>query len=154
MMGTTLTAALLVGEKAYIANVGDSRTYIYRNEKRALVQVTRDHSHVALLVEKGDIARDDMYTHPRRNQIYRCLGKHSSVQTDLFEETLTVGDALLLCSDGLWEMVRDPALEKILQSSAFQPSQASTALLDAALEAGGADNVSVIVVSVTQEHVR
>ena len=154
MMGTTLTAALLVGEKAYIANVGDSRTYLYRSEKHALAQVTRDHSHVALLVEKGDIVRDDMYSHPRRNQIYRCLGEHSSVQTDLFEETLAVGDALLLCSDGLWEMVRDPMLEKIMQDSAFQPSHASTILLDAALEAGGADNVSVIVVSVTQEHSR
>ena len=154
MMGTTLTAALLVGEKAYIANVGDSRTYLYRGEKHALAQVTRDHSHVALLVEKGDIAREDMYSHPRRNQIYRCLGEHSSVQTDLFEETLTVGDALLLCSDGLWEMVRDPMLEKIMQASASQSSRASTTLLDAALEAGGADNVSVIVVSVTQEHSR
>ncbi len=154
MMGTTLTAALLVGEKAYIANVGDSRTYLYRSEKLALAQVTRDHSHVALLVEKGDIVRDDMYSHPRRNQIYRCLGEHSSVQTDLFEQTLTVGDALLLCSDGLWEMVRDPMLEKIMRASASQPSHASTTLLDAALEAGGADNVSVIVVSVTQEQDR
>ncbi len=151
MMGTTLTAALLVGEKAYIANVGDSRSYIYRSEKHILAQVTRDHSHVALLVEKGDITHEDMYTHPRRNQIYRCLGEHSSVQTDLFQETLTVGDALLLCSDGLWEMVRDPALEKIMHTSASRPSHASTTLLEAALEAGGSDNVSVIVVSVTQE---
>ncbi|GAC1394022.1 MAG: hypothetical protein NVSMB38_24690 [Ktedonobacteraceae bacterium] len=151
MMGTTITAVLLVGAKAYIANVGDSRTYIYRKGKNALAQVTRDHSHVALLVEKGSIARDDIYTHPHRNQIYRCLGEHASVQIDLFQETLTVGDAFLLCSDGLWEMVRDPMVEKIMRSSASQPSHASATLLEAALQAGGADNVSVVVVSVTQE---
>lgn len=148
MMGTTITAALLVGAKAYVANVGDSRTYMYKNNKHELAQVTRDHSHVALLVEKGSISRDDIYTHPRRNQIYRCLGEHASVQIDLFEETLTVGDGLLLCSDGLWEMVRDSTLERILQRTLAQPSRASEALLDAALKGGGADNVSMVVVSV------
>jgi len=148
MMGTTITAALLVGAKAYIANVGDSRTYIYRKSKHELVQVTRDHSHVAMLVEKGSIAREDIYTHPRRNQIYRCLGEHASVQIDLFQEKLTIGDGLLLCSDGLWEMVRDPSLEKILQRTLSQPSRASEMLLDAALEAGGVDNVSMVVVGV------
>jgi len=149
MMGTTITAVLLVGAKAYIANVGDSRTYLYRKGKHELVQVTRDHSHVALLVEKGSIAREDMYTHPRRNQIYRCLGEHASVQIDLFQETLTIGDGLLLCSDGLWEMVRDPALEKIMQRALSQPSRASEMLLDAALKAGGTDNVSMVVVCIT-----
>jgi len=148
MMGTTITAALLVGAKAYIANVGDSRTYIYRKSKHELVQVTRDHSHVAMLVEKGSIMREDIYTHPRRNQIYRCLGEHASVQIDLFQEKITAGDGLLLCSDGLWEMVRDPSLEKILQRTLAQPSRASEMLLDAALEAGGVDNVSMVVVGV------
>ncbi len=146
MMGTTITAALLVGAKAYVANVGDSRTYIYRGDKHELKQVTRDHSHVALLVEKGSISRDDIYTHPRRNQIYRCLGEHASVQIDLFEETLTRDDGLLLCSDGLWEMVRDSSIEKILQRTLSQPTRASEQLLDAALKAGGADNVSMVVV--------
>ncbi len=149
MMGTTLTAALLVGAKAYIANVGDSRTYIYRKSKHELVQVTRDHSHVAMLVEKGSIAREDIYTHPRRNQIYRCLGEHASVQIDLFQEKITAGDGLLLCSDGLWEMVRDPSLEKIMQRALAQPAHASEMLLDAALKGGGADNVSMVVVGVT-----
>ncbi len=148
MMGTTITAALLVGAKAYVANVGDSRTYIYKSDKHTLAQVTRDHSHVALLVEKGSISHDDIYTHPRRNQIYRCLGEHASVQIDIFEETLTLGDGLLLCSDGLWEMVRDPTLEKILQHTLAQPTRASEQLLDAALKAGGADNVSMVVVYV------
>ncbi len=150
-MGTTITAALLVGAKAYIANVGDSRTYIYRSENATLEQVTRDHSHVALLVEKGAITRDDIYTHPKRNQIYRCLGEHASVQIDLFEQTLTPGDALLLCSDGLWEMVRDHALEDIMRTSLTQPAYASMTLIEAALNAGGADNVSAVVVAVGTE---
>jgi len=148
IMGTTITAVLLVGAKAYIANVGDSRTYIYKGEENTLAQVTRDHSHVALLVEKGAITREDIYTHPKRNQIYRCLGEHASVQIDLFQETLAVGDALLLCSDGLWEMVRDPILEKIMRTTASRPAYASASLIEAALHAGGADNVSAVVVVV------
>lgn len=149
MVSTTMTAALLVGAEAYIANVGDSRTYIYRKNKHELVQVTRDHSRVAH-VEEGFLSPDGIHAHPGRNQIYRCLGEHASVRIDLFRETLAVGDELLLCSDGLWEMVRHATLEKLMCRWVSQPSHACDMLLEEALRAGGADNVSLVVVGVEE----
>ncbi|GCE31128.1 hypothetical protein KDA_66120 [Dictyobacter alpinus] len=148
MMGTTITAALVVDRMAYIVNVGDSRTYLYRSNQ-GLTQITHDHSVVARLVEDGVITRDEVYTHPQRNQIYRCLGEHASVEIDSFAIPLQVNDILLLCSDGLWEMIRDPAIEKIIASSAHNPSQMSAMLVQAALNHGGADNISVIAVGLT-----
>ncbi len=146
-MGTTVTAALVVGTTAHIVNVGDSRTYLYR-QCDGLTQITRDHSVVARLVEEKMIEVDEIYTHPRRNEIYRCLGERASVEVDTFSMPLQVGDSLLLCSDGLWEMVRDPDIEEILQCSHSSPSQARTQLIQAALNGGGQDNISVIVVHV------
>lgn len=148
MMGTTLTAVLQVGTTAYIANVGDSRTYLYR-PSAGLSQITHDHSVVARLVEEGVITPEEVYTHPKRNQIYRCLGEHASVEIDAFVITLQVDDMLLLCSDGLWEMVHDDLLEKIIDSSSHSPSQISALLVQAALNHGGADNISVIAVGLT-----
>ena len=147
MMGTTLTAALVVGPKAFIVNAGDSRTYIYRAND-GLRQVTRDHSSVARLVEAGAIEPDDVYVHPLRNQIYRCLGDHATLQVDTFELTLDIEDSLLLCSDGLWEMVRDPQIAAILKETHMHPASARDELIQAALDGGGADNVSVIVATV------
>ena len=145
-MGTTLTAALVVGMKAYIVNVGDSRTYLYR-EGAGLTQITRDHSLVASLVARGQITPDEVYTHPERGQIYRCLGSENSVLVDWFMADLCTHDSLLLCSDGLWEMVRNPEIERILRSSS-DPTRASETLIQAALRNGGADNVSAIVLRV------
>ena len=146
-MGTTITAALVVGLTAFVVNVGDSRTYLYR-ESEGLRKITYDHSLVAYLVETGIIKPDDIYTHPQRNQLYRSLGAKPLIPVDVFMEQLQPGDTLLLCSDGLWEMVRDPSILQTLRKGT-DPPQMSSALIKAALEGGGADNVSVIVVQVT-----
>lgn len=146
-MGTTLTAALIAGNTAYIANVGDSRTYLYREEE-GLKQITRDHSNVARLVEVGAITPRDVYTHPKRNEIYRSLGQSASVKVDTYRLPLKIGDLLLLCSDGLWEMVYDANIEQLIQASLPSTAQVCNLLLQAALRGGGKDNISIIAVGV------
>ncbi len=146
-MGTTLTATLIAGNTAYIANVGDSRTYLYREEE-GLKQITRDHSNVARLVEVGAITPREVYTHPKRNEIYRSLGQSATVKVDTYRLPLKIGDLLLLCSDGLWEMVYDADIEQIIEASLPSTAQVCDALLSAALRGGGKDNISIIAVGV------
>jgi protein phosphatase len=145
-LGCTLTAVLVDNEKAYIANVGDSRTYLLREND--LIPITRDHSLVARLVESKQIEPEDVYTHPQRNLIYRSLGAgHKNIEVDIFHETLHPGDTLLLCSDGLWEMVRDSDLRKALSEKA-SPQKICDTLIDMANANGGEDNISAVVVQV------
>ncbi len=146
-MGTTVAAALVVDTTAYIVSAGDSRAYLYCASS-GLLQVTRDHSTVALLVEKGLIQPEEIYTHPRRNEIYRSLGQRPREDLDKLILALQPDDLLLLCSDGLWEMVRDARIRQIIASNLHQPTQISAALVQAALEGGGKDNISVISVYV------
>jgi protein phosphatase len=143
-LGSTVTAALIVGDQAFIANVGDSRTYLLRDGK--LERITHDHSLVERLVEAGQIERSEVYDHPNRNLIYRSLGANKTeVDVDIFAERLKAGDILLLCSDGLWEMVRDPQLESIL-NEVPDPAEACDLLIQRANENGGEDNITAVLV--------
>ena len=145
-LGSTVTVALVQNDQAYIANVGDSRTYLLRNQN--LTPITRDHSLVARLVESKQIEPEDVYTHPQRNLIYRSLGAgHKSIEVDIFHQTLQKGDTLLLCSDGLWEMVRQQELLKVL-SEQSSPQKICEILIDMANENGGEDNITAVVVHV------
>ncbi len=144
-MGCTLTGSMIVGDHAYIFNVGDSRTYMLRDGK--LYQLTNDHSLVGQLVAGGLIAPDDVYTHPQRSQIYRNIGDKLNVQIDVFKQQIHPGDVLLSCSDGLWEMIRDPQITDIL-NAAPDPQTACTQLIETANTNGGEDNVSAVVVFV------
>lgn len=144
-MGSTITGFMIEGDYAYILNVGDSRTYMVRGGQ--IYQLTNDHSLVGQLVAGGLIQPDDVYTHPQRSQIFRSLGDKPNVQIDIFKQQLHPGDILLSCSDGLWEMVRDPQIESIL-NNAPDPQMACTQLLEAANTNGGEDNVSAVVVFV------
>ncbi|MBA2679412.1 MAG: serine/threonine-protein phosphatase [Ktedonobacteraceae bacterium] len=147
-MGTTMTAVLVIGAVAYVAHVGDSRLYLYR-QSVGLTQITRDHSMVAILVEQGIIAPEDIYTHPLRSRIYRSLGDQAEVEIDTSVVPLAAGDNLLLCSDGLWEMVRDSQIAGIVASRLSTPANEACALIQAALAGGGDDNVSAVVAQVS-----
>jgi serine/threonine protein phosphatase PrpC len=146
-LGSTVTAALIQNDQAYIANVGDSRTYLLRDNQ--LTKLTQDHSLVAKLVESKQITDEDVYTHPQRNLIYRSLGAgHKNIEVDIFHETLYPGDKLLLCSDGLWEMVHHHDLENLLKEQS-NPQVICDKLIALANENGGEDNITAIVVDIS-----
>lgn len=141
--GTTVTAVLIVGSKAAVANVGDSRTYLLRGGE--LRQLTQDHSLVFSLFKGGQITEDQIYTHPQKNEIYRSLGDREDVKVDAWGLDIQARDRLLLCSDGLWEMVRNPQIAAIL-GNAPTPQAACDRLVAAAFDNGGEDNISALAV--------
>ncbi|MBN1261051.1 MAG: protein phosphatase 2C domain-containing protein [Anaerolineae bacterium] len=142
-LGSTATMALIIGNVATVANVGDSRTYLLRDGQ--LRPITRDHSLVARLVAANVITPEDVRSHPQRNQIYRSLGHQPDVEVDTFTVPLRRGDRVVLCCDGLWEMLLDEEIKQIIEGSR-SPQEACDALVTAANRAGGEDNISVIVV--------
>ncbi len=145
-MGTTCVAAVLRGNIAYIANVGDSRTYIVRDGK--VKQVTQDHSWVAEQVRAGLLTEDQARTHAQRNVITRCLGTQADVEIDVFPEQIEEKDALVLCTDGLSGLVSDDEIRRIVDQSG--PQDSVYHLVQRANENGGPDNITAIVVSVKQ----
>lgn len=144
-MGCTVTAAMLEGERLVIAQVGDSRAYLMH--KGSLQQVTRDHSLMAELIEAGDITPEEARVHPKRSVITRALGSDPLMQPDIYELNVEAGDRLLLCSDGLSTMLTDDQIASTL-SRIGDAQRCASQLVNEAIEVGGFDNITVIVVDI------
>lgn len=142
-MGTTVVAATFVGKYLQIANVGDSRLYVGNN--RGIKQITVDHSLVEEMVRRGGIGRLEARNHPDKNIITRAVGVRSKVEPDFYTQELLPGDWVLLCSDGLTNMLEDEAIRRIV-CSARDVAEAVEELVAKANEQGGKDNISVVLI--------
>ena len=140
-MGTTLTVLWLSDKCVYIGHVGDSRAYRLRDGE--LKQMTDDHSVVAELLRSGMLTPEQAATHPMRNVITRAVGTEDGIEIDLMCEERRAGDVWLVCSDGLYGMVGDEKIAEILKS--YKPKKAADLLIAAALEGGGRDNISLVI---------
>ncbi len=142
-MGTTLVAAVVIGDVATVANVGDSRAYLVNDE--GIRQITTDHSLVERLVALGQITPGEARVHPQRNVIYRTVGDKEEAEIDFFVQSLDSGDSLLLCSDGLSGKVEDAEIWRLVKRSR-SPQEACEQLVQAANDRGGGDNITVVIV--------
>jgi PPM family protein phosphatase len=142
-MGTTFVAATIYDKHLYVANIGDSRLYIINNH---IKQITKDHSFVEEMVKKGKIDPSDARFHPNKNIITRALGVYDEVTPDFFELNLEKGDIVLMCSDGLSNMLEDKEIMEIVNNYQDKLGMASKELVDKANQRGGKDNISVIIV--------
>ena len=141
-MGTTLTVMWPAKDEMIIAQVGDSRAYLLRNHE--IRQITEDHSIVADMVRKGVLTEEQAQCHPMRNYITRAVGTDDTVEVDMYIEKRCHGDRWLICSDGLYGLIsRDTLLEYLLMDD---PNMAADRLLQAALDNGGKDNISLVIV--------
>jgi protein phosphatase len=143
MMGSTVVIALVEDNRVYIASVGDSRVYLITDDE--LYQVTRDHSYVQALVDAGAISQDEAREHPYKNIITRSIGSDFEVEADFFEVHVSAGDGLLLCTDGLTNMITDDEILQIVRESST-PQEACETLVHAANDAGGRDNITAVIV--------
>lgn len=141
-MGTTVVAATVLGKYLQVANVGDSRLYIINEEVR---QITRDHSLVEEMVRMGGFDREAARNHPDKNIITRAIGARDTIEIDFFHEELKSGDLILMCSDGLTNMLEDEEIGRILKTPGTIEERAER-LIDAANQNGGRDNIAVILI--------
>jgi serine/threonine protein phosphatase PrpC len=146
-MGTTCTALAIVDRQLSFAHVGDSRLYLIRGE--TITRLTRDHSYVGRLVESGIVRSEDAESHPQRHILTAALGSGRDVTPNVPEHPfpLEEGDTLLLCTDGLWGLVGDPDLARVVQAN--PPAEACLKLVSMALERGGPDNITVLLLRVS-----
>jgi protein phosphatase len=141
-MGCTVTCALAFEKKVIVANVGDSRAYRWRNGE--LKRLTSDHSYVWQLVCEGYIEEYEIYDHPQRNVITRALGNQESVEVDIRRFNLKLADRLMLCSDGVWEMIRNQSeMASMVEANPLEKAVGN--LIDAANRYGGYDNIGVVI---------
>ncbi len=143
-MGTTMVACTCQGDKMYVANIGDSRLYLIRD---GIQQITDDHSLVEELVKNGNLTESEARVHPQKNIITRALGTEEMVSADYFEVPIKSGDLVLLCSDGLSNMLDDDDMEYILKHSDTL-EKAGESLISQANQKGGEDNITVVLVEI------
>ncbi len=143
-MGTTVVAASIQNGYLYVANVGDSRLYLIDQE---ISQITRDHSLVEEMIRMGELKRKDARSHPDKNVITRAVGVGEPIQIDFFDVKLEEGDRVLLCSDGLTNMVEDQEILRIVRDSG-SPKEAAQHLVNEANKNGGKDNISVVLAEI------
>ncbi|WP_373216056.1 Stp1/IreP family PP2C-type Ser/Thr phosphatase [Ruminococcus sp. 5_1_39BFAA] len=142
-MGTTMVVATIVGHYAYVANVGDSRLYVIQKQ---IQQVTKDHSLVQEMVRLGEIDAEEARNHPDKNIITRALGAEKTVDVDFFDMKLEPGSTVLMCSDGLSNMVEDKKIEEIILNPDEDILWKGTTLVQEANRNGGKDNIAIILV--------
>lgn len=150
-MGTTIVAATVIGERLYAANVGDSRLYVINEE--SITQITRDHSLVEEMVRLGEMNKEDAKDHPDKNIITRAIGVMPEVAPDFFETSLKDQDMILMCSDGLTNMINDIDIKKIVLGQRDIVEKAEK-LVETANQNGGRDNITVVLVEPFSDEVK
>lgn len=149
-MGTTLCGIYFNGQgKGYVFNVGDSRVYLFRGKQ--MKQITRDHSLVAEMVEMGELTREEAFNHPQKNMLTRGIGVDENVNGDVFVIEVRTDDIILLCSDGLTDMLHDSEIRERLKADDLE--SAADSLLSRSLENGGRDNISFIILKLDRKEV-
>jgi len=143
-MGTTFVVATIFDKVMYVANIGDSRLYVIGKEMK---QITEDHSLVEAMVKTGELDRNEARVHPNKNIITRALGANTAVEPDFFEVNLEDGDTVLMCSDGLTNMLEDETIEQIIRENDDLQTAAAT-LVKQANQNGGKDNIAIVVIKV------
>lgn len=150
-MGTTLVTATIIDDRMYVSNVGDSRLYVVSADK--MIQVTRDHSLVEEMVRLGEMDKEDAKVHPDKNIITRAVGVLPEVSADFFEVELEPGDMILMCSDGLTNMVRDEEIRQIILGQRDIVEKAEK-LVETANKNGGRDNITVVLIEPFSDEVK
>lgn len=142
-MGTTMVVSTIVGQYAYVANVGDSRLYVIQSQ---IQQITKDHSLVQEMVRMGELNADQARNHPDKNIITRALGAEKTVDIDFFDLKLEPGSTILMCSDGLSNMVEDKKMEEIVLNPEMDLGKKGEILVQEANRNGGKDNIAIVLI--------
>lgn len=140
-MGTTIDVCLICNGRAYIGHIGDSR--VYRIRKEFMRRITKDHSYVQTLIEDGSITKEEAYYHPKKNMLTKALGCELNVDPDVYVKTIIANDIILMCTDGLTNMIKEEEIYQIIKSN---PEYASEKLIEVANHNGGIDNITAIII--------
>lgn len=149
-MGTTFTAAIVKDNKLYYVNLGDSRIYLYSVKNNKLTKISKDHSLVADLVREGKITEEEAFNHPKKNIVTQALGLDTALNLNKGSLPVNTDNYLLLCTDGLTDMVREKEIEKVFKNNS-DLDKISERLLAQALASGGLDNITLIVADFNEE---